>query len=124
VKSVKTASGYRLFALPDTVPLKPGLVRAPDFAGPGIEVEVWSLDEAGFGNFVAAVPPPLAIGSVELADGTTVKGFVCEPFAVGRAEEITTFGGWRAYLGSLSASKAGSSPVHVPAATAPTSRSI
>jgi allophanate hydrolase len=47
---------------------------------------------------VAAVPPPLAIGTVTLADGTSVSGFVCEPIALTDAVEITRHGGWRAYL--------------------------
>ncbi len=97
--TTKTAPGYRLYALADTTPPKPGLVRAPGFDGPGIEVEVWAVPTPAFGSFVAAVPAPLGIGNVELADGSTVKGFVCEPFAVEMATEITQGGGWRAYLG-------------------------
>ena len=97
IRACRTAPDYRLYALPGTQPPKPGLVRSPGFSGPGIEVEVWSLDEAAFGSFVAEVPPPLAIGTVVLDDGTRVKGFVCEPSALEEAEEITRFGGWRAY---------------------------
>ena len=100
VATTKTASGYRLYALADTTPAKPGLVRAPSFDGPGIELEVWAVPTSGFGGFVAAIPAPLGIGSVELADGSTVKGFICEPFAVEAAAEITQGGGWRAYLAS------------------------
>ena len=100
VSAQRTAPGYRLYALPGTVPPKPGLVRAPGFAGPGIEVEVWSLEPAAFGEFVAEVPAPLTIGTAALDDGSTVKCFLCEPFAVSGAMEITDFGGWRAYLGS------------------------
>ena len=99
--TTKTAPGYRLFALDGTVPPKPGLVREPGFAGPGIELEVWAIPTNAFGSFVAEVPAPLGIGSVELADGSTVKGFVCEAFALGAATEITKFGGWRAYRRSL-----------------------
>lgn len=100
VSAQRTAPGYRLYALPGTVPPKPGLVRAPGFAGPGIEVEVWSLEPADFGGFVAEVPAPLTIGTVSLDDGSAVKCFLCEPFAVAGATEITEFGGWRAYLDS------------------------
>ncbi len=100
VRTTKTAKGYRFYALPGTVPPKPGLVRDHQHSGPGIEVEVWDLDEAGFGAFVAKVPSPLVIGTVILEDATEVKGFLCEPFAVNGAREITHFGGWRAYLGS------------------------
>ena len=101
--TTRTASGYRLYALADTTPAKPGLVRDPDFSGPGIEVEVWAIPTSQFGSFVAEIPAPLGIGSVELADGSAVKGFLCEPFAVGNAVEITQHGGWRLYLNFLSA---------------------
>ena len=56
---------------------------------------------AGFGGFTAEVPAPLAIGSVSLEDGTTVKGFVAEPRALAGATDITHLGGWRAYIASL-----------------------
>ena len=65
-----------------------------------IEVEVWKLPEAGFGGFVAQVPPPLAIGTVRLADGADVAGFVCEPGALRGTEDISRHGGWRALLAS------------------------
>jgi allophanate hydrolase len=94
-----TSADYRLFAL-DTVPAKPGMVRTLDGDGARIEVEVYELDAAAFGTFVAAIPPPLAIGTVTLADGTAVSGFVCEPYALDDAPEITGHGGWRAYLAS------------------------
>lgn len=98
VSSTTTAPTYRLYALATTPP-KPGLVRVPDGdAGAAIEVEVWALDAAAFGSFVDEVPAPLAIGTVELADGTSVNGFVCEPIAVEGAADITSFGGWRAWL--------------------------
>lgn len=93
-----TAADYRLYRLPDTTPPKPGLVRAPG-GGSAIEVEVWRLDAAAFGAFCREVPPPLGIGNVALADGAVVKGFICEPWALGGAEDITRFGGWRRYLG-------------------------
>ncbi len=97
--ATRTASGYRLYALPGTTPPKPGLVRDPG-AETSIEVEVWAVPAAHFGGFVAAIPAPLGIGSVALADGSSVSGFICEPFAVAGAREITRFGGWRAYLAS------------------------
>lgn len=97
VTETRTASGYRLYALPGTTPPKPGLIHDPDFTGPGIAVEVWALPPAAFGAFVAAIPAPLGIGKVTLADGTQVSGFLCEAHAVQGAEEITRFGGWRAF---------------------------
>jgi allophanate hydrolase len=100
VRTCRTGRGYRLYALDRTDPPKPGLVRDPQFEGPGIEVEVWAVPEDRFGGFVAAVPPPLGIGSAVLEDGQTVKCFICEPYAVAGAREITNFGGWRSYLSS------------------------
>jgi allophanate hydrolase len=99
VRACRTDRAYRFFALTGTVPEKPGLVRTPGFAGPGIEVELFSLAADAFGSFVDEVPAPLAIGSVLLEDGTTVNGFVCEPYALENGKDITTTGGWRAYLG-------------------------
>jgi allophanate hydrolase len=97
-KSCRTATGYRLYALQETNPPKPGLVRDEQFAGPGIEVEVWLVPEGYLGGLVAAVAPPLAIGNVTLDSGESVKGFICEPYAISNAIEITRFGGWRSYL--------------------------
>jgi allophanate hydrolase len=83
--------------LADTSPAKPGLIF--DGSGPGaIEVEVWEMDEQAFGSFVALIPAPLGIGTVTLAHGRTVKGFLCEGHATRGAENITAFGGWRAWL--------------------------
>jgi allophanate hydrolase len=92
-----TAPEYRLFAL-DTSPPKPGLLRAPDGGGAAIELEVWALDHAALGAFVAAIPAPLGVGKIALADGSEVTCFLCEPHAVEHAREITAYGGWRAYL--------------------------
>ena len=69
-----------------------------DETGASIKVEVYELDAAAFGSFVAEVPPPLAIGTVTLADGSSVKGFVAEPRALAGARDITELGGWRAYI--------------------------
>ncbi len=100
-RATQTAPDYRLYALPTTTPRKPGLVRTPGFAGPGIAVEVWSLPAAAFGRFVARIPSPLGIAKLKLADDSEVSGFICEACAVGNAEEVTAHGGWRAYLASL-----------------------
>jgi allophanate hydrolase len=103
IRQARTAPCYRLYALPNTHPPKPGLVRVPGFAGPGIELEVWSLTESAFGSFVAEVPSPMVIGSVELADGSIVKSFLCEPWSTEGGEDVTAFGGWLAYRRSLEA---------------------
>lgn len=100
LKSCRTAPGYRLYALANTTPPKPGLVREEGFRGPGIELEVWSMPVSQFGSFVGLIPAPLGIGSVTLDDGSIVKGFICEPAGLAAATEITHFAGWRAYLQS------------------------
>ena len=96
VATTTTAPAYRLFAL-DTTPAKPGLVRVADGGAP-IRAEVWELPTTGFGDFVASVPAPLAIGKVLLADGSEVSGFLCEPAALDGALDITASGGWLAHL--------------------------
>jgi allophanate hydrolase len=96
----RTAPHYRLFALPGTRPPKPGLQRCSD-GGSAIELEVWDLPLAEAGSFLALVPSPLCLGSLELADGSVVHGFLCEAHALASAQDISHFGGWRAYLASL-----------------------
>ena len=96
VGAFETAPTYRLYAIADSVPPKPALVHSED--GAAINVEVYELDVAAFGSFVAEVPAPLAIGTVTLADGSSVKGFVAESRATAGAEDITELGGWRAYI--------------------------
>ena len=101
VRQTRTAPNYRLYALPNTQPPKPGLRRVAEKLPQGIEIEIWALDDAAFGSFVAEIPPPLGIGTLELEDGSSVKGFLCEPIALEGAQDITSFGGWRAYRQSL-----------------------
>jgi allophanate hydrolase len=98
--STTTSADYQLYALPNTQPPKPGLLRVAT-GGCAIAVEVWEMPLAAFGSFVALIPEPLGIGSVKLANGSTVKGFICEPLALAGAADISSFGGWRAYLASL-----------------------
>lgn len=98
VGAFTTAPNYRLYAMADSVPPKPALVHSDE--GAAIALEVYELDMASFGSFTAEVPPPLAIGTVTLADGSSVKGFVAEPRALTGAEDITHLGGWRAYIAS------------------------
>ena len=98
-EETSTASDYRLYALQGTVPPKPGMARSDE--GAAITVEVWDMPIANFGRFVAGVPTPLGIGSVQLQDGRSVKGFICEGHALTQARDITAFGGWRAYCQSL-----------------------
>lgn len=97
-RATTTSADYRLFALA-TEPPKPGVVRVASGGAP-LDVEVWRLSFAGFGSFVAALPQPMGIGRVSLEDGSLVSGFIVEPIATAGAEDITRFGGWRAFLDS------------------------
>jgi allophanate hydrolase len=96
VDTTTTAPTYRLYAMANSTPPKPALIH--DDSGAAIAVEVYELSAAAFGSFTAEVPAPLAIGTVTLADGSSVKGFVAEPRAITGAEDITALGGWRAYI--------------------------
>jgi allophanate hydrolase len=95
-KAVRTAPVYRLFALPGT-PARPGMVRVAE-GGTAIEGECWLLTPEALGRFIGLVPAPLGLGPVELADGRRVTGFLCEQVATAAAEDISRFGGWRAWL--------------------------
>jgi allophanate hydrolase len=98
VRAARTAPLYRLYALGGTPPPRPGLVHVERGArGASIELEVWSMPLTHFGSFVAGIAAPLGIGTIELEDGESVKGFLCEPYAVDGLPDITTFGGWRRY---------------------------
>jgi allophanate hydrolase len=100
----KTAPVYRLYALPGGPPRRPGMVRVADGPGDGggaIELEVWSLPASEVGSFLRKIPAPLGLGTVMLADGSGVPGFLCESHATTGAEDITSLGGWRAYLKTL-----------------------
>jgi allophanate hydrolase len=102
VKRTRTHGDYRLYALANTTPPKPGLVFEPAFGGQGIDVEVWAMPEETVGSFLNAIPTPLGLGTVRLMDGSTAKGFLCEPAGVVGASEITHFGGWRNFVASTS----------------------
>lgn len=98
LSATRTAPRYRLYALPGTVPPKPGLVQViADEPGAEIEVEVWDMPLRHYGSFVAGIPAPLGIGTLTLDDDSAVQGFLCETVAISGAEDISRFGGWRAY---------------------------
>jgi allophanate hydrolase len=96
LEATKTAADYKLYAL-DTIPAKPGMLRVETGTGSSIELELWALPATAFGKFVAAIPPPLSIGTVRLADGRGTKGFIVEPVDIDGARDISSFGGWRAF---------------------------
>ncbi len=95
--AVRSAPEYRFYALAGGPPQRPGMVRV-EHGGASIEMEVWALPARHFGSFVAGIPAPLGIGKVRLEDGSEVCGFVCEAIATANAEDITVYGGWRAWL--------------------------
>ncbi len=97
LRATTTTADYRLFALPGGPPARPGLIRV-GAGGAAIALEVWSLPPEGFGRFVSGIPSPLGIGTLALADGTSVKGFLCETIATEGARDVTEFGGWRAFV--------------------------
>ncbi|HLQ93033.1 MAG TPA: allophanate hydrolase [Xanthobacteraceae bacterium] len=107
LEATSTAPSYRMFALAGGGVAKPGLVRVADGKGTNsegangegvcIEVEIWAMPADGFGRFVAMVPPPLSIGTLGLADGRSVKGFLVEQVAIAGCRDISHFGGWRAF---------------------------
>ena len=107
LEATHTAPRYRLYALPATTPAKPGMLRVAE-GGAAIAVEVWALPSTSVGVLLASIAAPLGLGSVELADGRRVHGFLCEAHAVAGATDITRHGGWRAYLASLSPPPSGS----------------
>jgi allophanate hydrolase len=102
IEQAVTAPDYKLYALPTTPP-KPGMLRVDAGQGSAIALEVWSLAASAFGQFVAAIPPPLSIGTIRLADGRNVKGFLVEAAGLEGARDITAFGGWRAYMAEAAA---------------------
>lgn len=99
VERTRTAPRYRFHALAGGPPFRPGLVRVPE-GGAAIELEVWRVPRTAFGGFMAGVPQPLCIGTLDLQSGRSVKGFLCEESGLDGAEDITAFGGWRAFMAS------------------------
>lgn len=95
----KTSPDYKLFALREDPPCRPGMVHIEnEEQGFAIEVEVWELPIRELGSFVAGIPKPLGIGTITLASGEMVLGFLCEHYALEDAVDISQLGGWRKYL--------------------------
>jgi allophanate hydrolase len=103
LRTAHTAADYRLYALPGTMPPKPGMLRVASGQGASIALEVWRMPAEHYGSFVALIPSPLGIGTLKLADASTVQGFVCEAEALHGAQDISHLGGWRAYIASFQA---------------------
>ena len=98
IRACRSSAKYRFYALEDFAPPRPGMVHAGGDGGHVIDLELWAVPSDRFGAFITGVPSPLAIGTVELDDGTSVKGFVCEAYAADGARDISELGSWRAYL--------------------------
>ena len=98
VKSAKTAPVYQMVKLPGGPPHRPGLIRRSS-GGASIEVEVWAVPLPAVGSFLAGIPAPLGLAQLLLDDGSCVCGFVCEAIAAEGADDITSLGSWRAWLG-------------------------
>jgi len=97
VRTTRSAPNYRFYALEAFEPPRPGMIRA-ETGGVAIDVEIWAIPQAQFGSFMAGIPAPLGIGTVELEDGSLVKGFICEGYAADGARDISDLGSWRGYL--------------------------
>lgn len=98
---VHTANCYQLYALPGGPPFRPGLIRVNEGTGSSIEAEIWRLPASQWGDFIAQIPSPLGIGTIQLSDGRSVKGFICEGIAVHGAKNISALGSWRNFLKTL-----------------------
>ncbi|MFJ4142339.1 allophanate hydrolase [Pseudomonas sp. NPDC089734] len=93
----KSSPDYQLHALAGGPPFRPGMLRVAQ-GGVAIEVEVWELPSRELGSFLTGIPAPLGLGKVQLADGRWESGFICEPYGLEGATDISHLGGWRAYL--------------------------
>lgn len=98
VKTVHSAPCYKMYTLP-TIPEKPGMVKVAS-DGTSLEVEIWELTYEALGRLLTQIPSPLGLGQITLEDGTTVTGFICEPYGITNARDISSYGGWRYYIRS------------------------
>jgi len=99
LEATRSAPDYQLYALAGGPVLRPGMVRVAE-GGAAIAVEVWDIPSSELGSFLTGIPAPLGLGKVQLEDGRWETGFICEPCGLEGAQDITGFGGWRAYLKS------------------------
>jgi allophanate hydrolase len=94
LRRTRTGPTYRLHRLAGS-PERPTLVPSAEPGGRGFEAEVWELPPAGLGELVGLVPAPLALGQVELADGSRLPGFVYAGSGVDLGEDLSGLAGWR-----------------------------
>lgn len=79
------------------------MIKVKDGSGTGIYLELFSLPIENVGRFLQQIPPPLGLGTVDLEDGTSVKGFICEGYVASsnsgfEVEEITQLQSWLEFL--------------------------
>jgi allophanate hydrolase len=103
LQATTTTDSYRLFALANTQPPKPGLIRVAPGQGGCIAIEIWELPIEHYGEFVALIPSPLGIGQIDTADAGQVQGFLCESHGLQGARDITALGGWKNFLSAAAA---------------------
>ena len=98
LRKAQTTREYKFYALAGGPPARPGLVKIAGSHAGSIALEIWSLPTAAFGTFMKGIPAPLGIGTIDLSDGTHVKGFLCEPSGLDGAVDITKLADWRTFL--------------------------
>ena len=98
LRSDRTNNDYKLYCLSDYQPPRPGLIKIS--GGSSIELEIWAMPKSNFGAFMGGIRHPLGIGTISLASGDTVQGFICESIGILEAIDITSYGGWREYINS------------------------
>jgi allophanate hydrolase len=97
VEATTTSANYKLYKLNGFTPARPGLIRVLS-GGTEIALEIWALPIKNYGTFASGVPAPLGFGTLTLADGRTVNGFLCEHYATLDATDISHLKSWREYL--------------------------
>ena len=91
LRTARTTAAYRLHALGN----RPGMALGD--GGIAVAGEVWALPTAAIGTLLGMVPPPLGFGTVALEDGPCL-GFLAEAHALIGTQDISAYGGWRAWL--------------------------
>jgi gamma-glutamylcyclotransferase (GGCT)/AIG2-like uncharacterized protein YtfP len=100
VREATTEPAYRLWSINDRYP---AMLRVRE-GGVAIAVEVWAVPTASLGTILLQEPAGLCIGKVRLSDGEVVLGVLGEPICCENQQEITQWGGWRAYQEARSVS--------------------
>lgn len=97
VREATTEPAYRLWSIDDRYP---AMLRVST-GGAAIAVEVWMVPAVSLGTILLQEPTGLCIGKVRLFDGEVVLGVLGEQIYCENRQEITQWGGWRAYIEAL-----------------------